>query len=352
MAAALGLARRGLGRVWPNPSVGCVILDRNGRVAGRGHTGSGGRPHAETRALAEASALAEGGTAYVTLEPCAHWGETPPCVEALIAARLARVVVAIEDPDPRVAGRGLRRLAEAGIALDIGCRAEEARDLNAGFFSRVTQGRPLVTLKLATSLDGRIALANGASRWITGETSRRRGHLLRADHDAILIGSGTALADDPQLDCRLPGLEAASPLRILLDRRRRVSPEARIFAATDCQPTWLMTAPGGDLDAYRRRSVEVVEMTASDPPAILAELGRRGLTRVLIEGGAGVATAFLRAGLVDRLAWFRAGRLIGGDGLAGIGVLDLADLTAAPDFRLIESCAIDRDIFELYRREN
>ncbi len=206
MLATLALARRGLGSVWPNPAVGCVVTQDNLPV-GRGWTQPGGRPHAETEALARAGDKARGATAYVTLEPCDHQGETPPCSEALIAAGIGAVVIAVEDPDPRVSGRGIQRLRDAGIRVATGLGADEARRLNAGYFLRMTEGRPLFTLKTATTLDGRIATRTGDSRWVTGETARAFGHRMRADHDAVMIGIGTALADSPRLTCRLPGLE-------------------------------------------------------------------------------------------------------------------------------------------------
>jgi diaminohydroxyphosphoribosylaminopyrimidine deaminase / 5-amino-6-(5-phosphoribosylamino)uracil reductase len=205
MRSAIALARRGLGTVAPNPAVGCVIVN-NGTVVGRGWTQPGGRPHGETEALRRAGDAASGATAYVSLEPCNHWGKTPPCTEALLEARIGRVVVACEDPDPRVSGSGIRRLREAGVQVDIGLCADEATELNEGFFHRIRDGRPLVTLKLATSLDGRIALRTGESQWITGPTARSWGHGLRARYDAIMVGLNTALADDPELTCRLPGL--------------------------------------------------------------------------------------------------------------------------------------------------
>ena len=220
MRAALGLARRGLGTVWPNPSVGCVLV-KDGHVVGRGWTQRGGRPHGETEALRRAGAAANGATAYVTLEPCSHWGKTPPCADALIAAGLRRVVVALEDPDPRVAGAGIEALRKAGLAVETGLCTAEAAELNAGFLRRIRSGRPLVTLKLATSLDGRIATAAGESRWITGPQSRESAHLLRATHDAILVGTATVLADDPELTCRLPGLANRSPVRSGMRRGRR-----------------------------------------------------------------------------------------------------------------------------------
>src|SRR5712691_553149 len=245
MRAALALARRGLGNVWPNPAVGCVIA-RNSKVVGRGWTQPGGRPHAETEALARAGGAAQGATAYVTLEPCSHWGRTPPCADALIAAAVGRVVVAIEDSDPRVAGGGLARLRAAGIAVETGLGAADAAEINAGFLQRVRLGRPLVTLKLATSLDGRIATAAGESRWITGPAARDHAHLLRATHDAILVGTGTVLADDPQLTCRLPGLAGCSPVRVVLDRQLRIPPGADIIAEARQVPTWLVTLPAAD----------------------------------------------------------------------------------------------------------
>ncbi|MBM3580896.1 MAG: bifunctional diaminohydroxyphosphoribosylaminopyrimidine deaminase/5-amino-6-(5-phosphoribosylamino)uracil reductase RibD, partial [Alphaproteobacteria bacterium] len=229
MRSALALARRGLGNVWPNPAVGCVLVreadsgeqagGRAGRVVGRGWTQPGGRPHAETEAIRRAGADTKGTTAYVTLEPCAHHGVTPPCVDALIAARVARVVAAIDDPDSRTAGRGLARLKESGIEVARGVGAAEAAEINAGFFLRVREGRPLVTLKLASTLDGRIAAANGESRWVTGTEARARAHRLRAEFDAVMIGSGAARVDDPELTCRLPGFAGRQPVRIVMNGR-------------------------------------------------------------------------------------------------------------------------------------
>jgi len=357
MRAALALARRGLGRVWPNPAVGCVLV-QGGHVVGRGWTQPGGRPHAETEATARAGALARGATAYVSLEPCAHWGGTPPCAEALIGAGIARAVVAIEDPDPRVSGGGVAKLRAAGIPVALGVLAVEAEELNAGFLLRMRAGRPLVTLKLATSLDGRIAAAGGDSRWVTGEAARRRGHLLRAGHDAVLIGSGTALADDPLLTCRLPGLADRSPVRVVLDGRLRLPPAARLAAGARELPTWVVTR--ADADPARRRAltdcgVEIVEV-AADPagglslPAALQALGHRGLTRVLVEGGSRLTAALLLAGLVDRVAWFRAPSVLGGDALPAAAALGVGLLAEAPSFRRTGVTAAGDDVLETYRR--
>jgi diaminohydroxyphosphoribosylaminopyrimidine deaminase/5-amino-6-(5-phosphoribosylamino)uracil reductase len=356
MRAALGLARRGLGNVWPNPAVGCVIV-KDGRVVGRGWTQPGGRPHAETEALARAGDAAQGATAYVTLEPCAHHGKTPPCAEALVAAGLARVVVALDDPDPRVAGRGLARLREAGIAVETGLCEAEAAELNAGFLMRVGSGRPLVTLKLATSLDGRIATASGESRWITGPPARERAHLLRAEHDAILVGTETVITDDPELTCRVPGLAGRSPVRVVLDRRLRIPATAKLFAAPPAAPVWLVTAATPDQvrkARLRDRGVEIIEIEQDGPdgldlPAVLAALGGRGLTRLLVEGGGRLAGALLRQRLVDRLAWFHAPLLIGGDGVPAVAPLGFAALAEAPEFERLGSEAICADIMTTFR---
>ncbi|HEU0216689.1 MAG TPA: bifunctional diaminohydroxyphosphoribosylaminopyrimidine deaminase/5-amino-6-(5-phosphoribosylamino)uracil reductase RibD [Stellaceae bacterium] len=357
MRAALALARRGLGTTWPNPAVGCVIV-KDGRVLGRGWTQRGGRPHAETEALARAGAAARGATAYVSLEPCSHHGKTPPCAEALITAGIARVVSAVEDPDPRVSGRGLARLREAGIAVDTGVCETEAAELNAGFFTRVRHGRPLVTLKLATSLDGRIATASGESRWITGPAARERTHLLRATHDAVLVGTGTALADDPELTCRLPGLEDRSPGRIVLDRQLRLPATMRLFSNTGQAPAWVITHASSDPARRAELAGHGVKMIAAktddagkiDLSALLRQLGDEGLTRLLVEGGGQVAAALLRQGLVDRLVWMRAPLTIGGDGLPAVAVLGLERLAAAPRFTLVSSETAGGDVIDTHRR--
>lgn len=358
MRAALGLARRGLGRTWPNPTVGCVLV-REGRVVGRGNTAPGGRPHAETVALARAGALAAGATAYVTLEPCSHRGQTGPCADALIAAGVVRVHAALEDPDPRVSGRGIARLRQAGVEVEVGLLAAEAEELNAGFLTRVRLGRPLVTLKLATSLDGRIATASGESRWITGPAARAAAHLLRAEADAIMVGSGTALVDDPELTCRLPGFEGRSPVRLVADGGLRLDLASKLVAGAHRVPLWVLTRTGNDqarVAALTAAGAEVIELppTAAaeiDLAAGLQELGRRGITRLLVEGGAGLAAALLRLRLVDRLAWFRAPVLLGGDGLAAAEGFGVAALAEAPRFRRLELAEPYPDLYEYLARE-
>ena len=336
MALALRLAARGLGNAWPNPAVGCVVV-RGGRIVGRGWTQPGGRPHAEVEALRRAGPAALGATAYVSLEPCAHYGQTPPCTMALLQAGVRRVVVAAGDPDPRVDGKGLNQLRVAGVEVAFGVLRAEAEALNAGFFLKVRRERPLVTLKLATSADARVATRTGESQWITGAEARAAGQQLRASHDAILIGSGTALADDPLLTCRLPGLEARSPARIVLDGSVRLAPTSQLAATAGEVPTWLITREDAPVDRtapLRARRVELIEAVAGpdgrlDPGSVLRLLAGRGITRLLIEGGPTVATAFLRARLVDRLAWFRAPLLLGGDGVPALGPLDIDRLDQA-----------------------
>lgn len=358
MRSALGLARRGLGSVWPNPSVGCVIV-AEGRVIGRGRTGGGGRPHAETEALIQACAASQGATAYVTLEPCSHHGKTPPCAEALIAAGIRRAVIAIQDPDPRVCGRGMARLRDEGIAVELGLEAEAARHLNAGFFSLIQRGGPLVTLKIAASIDGRTATHRGESQWITGSAAREFGHLLRAENDAILIGSGTALADDPRLDCRLLGLESRSPLRIVLDGRLQISLTGKLVASARDRPLWLVTRPGNDparLSALADCGVEVIEIAVDDNGrvdlrAAWLALGARGVTRLLVEAGGHLAAALLRAQLVDRLVWFHAPLIIGGDGLAAAVSFGVDRLSDAPHWRRLSLAAIGDDLVEILERE-
>jgi diaminohydroxyphosphoribosylaminopyrimidine deaminase/5-amino-6-(5-phosphoribosylamino)uracil reductase len=353
MRHALVLARRGLGRVAPNPAVGCVIVSAESHVVGRGWTKPGGRPHAETVALEAAGPSARGATAYVTLEPCAHHGKTAPCAEALIAAHISGVVAAVEDPDPRVSGKGFALLKKAGIDVRIGICASEARALNAGFFKTVSRGRPLVTLKIAQSLDGRTAMASGESQWITGEAARRFGHLLRAQNDAIVIGIGTAQADDPLLSCRIAGLEDRSPLRVILDSRLRLDTRSKLAESSHDIATLVFTTEAAGDEALRARGVEVVRIGADqrgrpDIGAAMSELGRRGVTRVLVEGGATVQASFLEAGLVDRIELFTAPVVLGGAGRGAIDALHFSTLKEAPNFRRVGQRRLGPDLLESF----
>ncbi|MFN3210121.1 MAG: bifunctional diaminohydroxyphosphoribosylaminopyrimidine deaminase/5-amino-6-(5-phosphoribosylamino)uracil reductase RibD [Roseovarius sp.] len=346
---ALGLGRRGLGRTWPNPAVGCVIV-KDGRIVGRGNTGLGGRPHAERVALEQAGAAARGATAYVSLEPCAHHGRTPPCSDAIIAAGIARVVVAIGDPDPRVSGRGFAALREAGIAVDIGHCADEAQRDLGGFLSRMIRGRPEVTLKLAASFDGRIATASGHSQWITGPAARRWVHAARSRHDAVMIGAGTARADDPSLTVRDLGVDH-QPVRVVVSRRLDV-PLLSVLARTASEvPVWMCHGPDADaalVKAWQGVGAEMVQCRLSgrqlDMGSVLQELGRRGLTRVFCEGGGALAASLLGDGLVDRLTGMTAGFAMGAEGLPGIGALGLDRLDAATRFELAEYGALGGDM--------
>jgi diaminohydroxyphosphoribosylaminopyrimidine deaminase/5-amino-6-(5-phosphoribosylamino)uracil reductase len=357
MRPALALARRSLGRTWPNPAVGCVIV-KDGSVVGRGRTQDGGRPHAEVDALAMAGAAAHGATVYVTLEPCSHFGKSPPCADALVAAGVAKVVSAMADPFPEVNGRGHARLKDAGIAVEVGEGADEAAGINAGFLLRVREGRPLFRLKLASSLDGRIATASGESKWITGAASRADGQRLRATHDAILVGAATAAADDPELTCRLPGLAARSPVRIVLDSQARLAPASRLATTARQVPVWVVCTPTAPVDrreVLQKAGVEIVEVDAGsdgrvDVAAMAQALGRRGLTRVLVEGGGQVAAALLKAGLVDCVVSYRAGLALGADGRSAVGTLGLDRLDFAPRFRLVSARPLLGDTVESWTR--
>ncbi|WP_316014719.1 bifunctional diaminohydroxyphosphoribosylaminopyrimidine deaminase/5-amino-6-(5-phosphoribosylamino)uracil reductase RibD [Roseobacter sp. HKCCA0434] len=352
---ALRLAERGLGRTWPNPAVGCVIMNE-GRVVGRGWTQPGGRPHAETVALGQAGEAARGATAYVSLEPCAHHGRTPPCADALVDAGIARVVVPMEDPDPRVSGRGFEILRSGGVTVDLAPQfAARAVAVNQGFLKRQATGRPLVELKLAASLDGRIATAGGESRWITGPEARAEVHMMRARADALLIGCGTAAADDPALDVRLPGLADAAPVRVVADSRLRLPVVGRL--AEPGAPLWLLHGPAArevDMEAWQKvgaktLSCEVDEAGRLDLGFALDVLGARGITRLMCEGGGQLAATLLRRGLVDRLVMFHAGLTLGATGLASLADLGISALKDAPRWTLVESRLVGADVMSIWQ---
>ncbi len=321
MNAALALGRRGLGRTWPNPAVGAVIV-KDGIIVGRGWTQPGGRPHAEVEALRRAGDAARGATLYVTLEPCSHHGKSPPCADAIVAAGISRVISALEDPNPDVAGAGHARLRAAGIIVDLGVGEAEALRDHAGHIRRMRQGRPHVMLKLAISADGKVAAAGKRPLPITGEAARERVYLLRAQSDAILIGVGTALADDPMLTCRLPGLAAASPVRVVLDSALRLPLNSRLVQSAREVPVWVLAgleAPLAAEASLRAHGVEVWRIGAAngrlDVAAALKLLAARGITRLLVEGGPTVAAAFLAADLVDEAMLFVSPNVVGDDGI-------------------------------------
>ncbi len=360
MAQALALARRGLGTTWPNPSVGCVVVSKDGEIVGRGTTAPGGRPHAEAIALDRAGAQARGSTLYVTLEPCAHEGRGAACADVIAAAGLARAVVALGDPDPRTAGDGLRRLRAAGVDVKEGVRKSEALTVALGHVLRVTQGRPAVTLKLAVGSDGLVPRGeDGAPTWVTGELARAHAHLLRARADAILVGRGTVIADNPSLTCRLPGMECRSPVRVILDRRLRTPPDARLFE-DEMVPVWIVCAEAeidGNADALQERGAEIipVEIDAHGLPAIheaLAQLARRGITRVLVEGGPSVAHVLLDADLVDEAVIYRGARPAGNDGLLPFADQGLDRLTASGQFIQMQARSFGPDRMTSWQRKS
>ncbi len=358
MSNALVLAARGLGRVAPNPAVGCVIV-RDGRLVARGWTQPEGRPHAETEALRRAGDQAKGADVYVTLEPCAHKGETGACTQALIKAEVARVICALQDPDPRVNGTGLQALRKAGVEVVEDVLADEAASLNAGYLLHRRAQRPLVTLKIAASLDGRIAAPNRHSRWITSQMARRYAHWLRATHDAILVGSRTARADNPELTCRLPGMAAHTPTRIVADSHLSIDLASKLVQSADEHGLWILCRD--DTDSDRREALtsagaklfDTAINQASgliDIKEALTSLAREGVTRLLVEGGSRIAASFLREGFVDRVAWFVAPMVIGGDGVAAVAGMGFDRLNDVPHFRPLLSQPLGRDMMMLFER--
>ncbi|MGH6771431.1 MAG: bifunctional diaminohydroxyphosphoribosylaminopyrimidine deaminase/5-amino-6-(5-phosphoribosylamino)uracil reductase RibD [Xanthobacteraceae bacterium] len=357
MALALALGRRGLGRTWPNPAVGAVVVRDGGAgpvIVGRGWTQGGGRPHAETEALKRAGEAARGATVYVTLEPCSHHGKTPPCADAIIAAGIARVVSAMVDPNPDVAGAGHWRMAERGIVVEVGVGGEEARCDHAGHIRRVVDGRPHVALKLAVSADGKAGLAGRRPVAITGSAVRNRVHLMRATYDAVLTGIGTALSDDPLLTCRLPGTEARSPVRIVLDGELRLPSDGRLATTAGSTPLWVVTgetAPREREAALRARGVEVLRTAdPHDLPVVLRLLARRGITRLMVEAGPILSAAFVAADLIDEAVLFHSPNLLGSNAIDALEGQPLGALTQSPRLARIGNETAGPDIVEHYVR--
>jgi len=359
MQLALTLGKRGQGRSWPNPAVGAVVVN-DGVIVGRGWTQPGGRPHAEPEALKRAGEAARGATLYVTLEPCSHFGRSPPCADAVIAAGIARVVSAIEDPNPEVAGQGHARLRAAGIVVDVGLCAKEAARDHAGHFRRIRDRRPHVILKLAVSSDDKIGAAGRKPVAITGEAAKARVHLLRAQCDAVLVGIGTVQADDPLLTCRLPGMEAQSPVRVVLDRALRISGTSRLVHSARETPLWVMTSNLSEAPAAMKlgaagAQVMRVATTTMPPPGldlanVLHALAEKGITRLLVEGGARVASSFVAAGLADEIWLLRGPDAVGADGVAALDALPLTSITQSPTFKLWASETLQQDTLTIYER--
>ena len=358
MQLALALGRRGQGRTWPNPAVGAVVV-KDGVIVARGWTQPGGRPHAEPDALKRAGEAARGATLYVTLEPCSHVGKSPPCVDAVIAAGIARVVSAIEDPNPEVAGQGHAKLRAAGIVVDVGLNAAEAAHDHAGHFRRIRDKRPHVILKLAVSTDDKIGAAGHKPVAITGESAKTRVHLLRAQCDAILVGIGTVLADDPSLTCRLPDMEARSPVRVVLDRSLRIPGTSRLVHSARETPLWVMTSDLSEAPAAMKlgaAGAQVIRVAATatppglDLPAVLHALSEKGISRLMVEGGARVASSFVAAGLVDEVWLLRGSSAVGADGVPALDAMPLSALTGSPAFKVRASESLGKDTLTIYER--
>lgn len=360
MSLALTLGRRGLGRTWPNPSVGAVVVREQGGaplIVGRGITQPGGRPHAETEAIRQAGERAKGATLYATLEPCSHQGKTPPCADAIIAAGICRVVSAIEDPNPEVAGQGHARLREAGVDVTVGIGAAAAARANAGHIMRVTKGRPHVFLKIAVSADAKVGLAGRKPVTITGDAARDRVHMMRAQHDAVLTGIGTALSDNPQLTCRLPGMAAWSPVRVVLDSELRLPITSALVTSIKTAPLWVICSTNALVDRERilaDHGVTICRVSGCGSNLDLMEavkfLASRGITRVMVESGPTLGASFTMANLVDEIALFRADKAIGVDGLDALEGMPLTSITMSPRFRLRDNEMAGNDRLEIYER--
>ena len=357
MELALMLGRRGQGRTWPNPAVGAVVV-KDGVIVGRGWTQPGGRPHAESEAITRAGEATVGATLYVTLEPCSHVGKTPACADTAIACGITRVVSAIEDPNPEVAGQGHARLRSAGITVDVGLGAGEAARDHAGHFRRVRDERPHVILKLAVSQDDKIAAAGHKPIAISGEAAKARVHLLRAQCDAVLVGIGTVRADDPLLNCRLPGMEDRSPVRVVLDRSLRISGTSRLVHSARDTPLWVMTSTVAEAPAAMKlgaAGAQVIRIATTSGPgldllAVLHALAEKGITRLLVEGGARVASSFVAAGLVDEFWMLRGPDAVGAGGVAALEGLPLSVLTGSAAFKQRTSETLQNDALTIYER--
>ncbi len=354
MRLALALGRRGLGNTWPNPAVGAVVV-KDGVILGRGWTRPGGRPHAETEALKHAGRAARGATLYATLEPCSHQGKTPPCTDAIIRAGIVRVVSALEDPNPEVAGQGYARLRERGIAVETGPGTDEALRAHAGHIRRMTAGRPNVLLKLALSADGKAGGPGRRPVAITGPAAREKVFQMRAMSDAILVGVGTVLSDDPALTCRLPGMMERSPVRVLLDTRLRVPISSGVVGTAGETPTWIFCGTGVSgiaEEVLRAKGCEVFKVDASDGrldiEQILKVLAGKGITRLMVEGGPTVATSFVAADLVDEVALFHAPLTIGPDGVDALDGMPPGALTNG--MRALGSEEVGPDRLDRYER--
>ena len=351
MRHALELGRRGLGKVWPWPSVGCVIV-KDGQIVGRGVSSQTRKMHAEVVALEQAGEAAKGATVYVTLEPCAHHGTTPPCANALVKAGVACVVSACDDPNPLVSGKGYDILRDAGVEVITGVLGEEAARDHVGFLLTQTEMRPMVTLKLASTLDGRIATATGDSKWITGPAARKMVHAMRANHDAVMVGGGTVRADDPRLDVRGLG-PIKQPVRVVLSRKLDLPLDGILAQTAKTQPLWLCHGADAEAGSWKAKGALSIpcKITNSqvDPKDALRNLTKNGITRVFCEGGGSLSASLLTAGLVDELVFFSAGALIGAEGIPSLSSLGITALADAPRFELSDVQRIGPDVMQRWR---
>lgn len=348
MNATLNLARPGIGDTGENPSVGCSIVASDGELIAAARTGENGRPHAESIALEMAGERAKGATMYVTLEPCSHYGDTTPCVEAIIRAGIERVVVAVEDPDHRVSGSGIKALVESNIDVTVGVCQKEAMSVNVGYFYRKNHNRPFITLKVATTLDGKIGSFNGDSKWITTMQSRKFANKFRSMSDAILIGKGTLVKDNPFLDCTLPGLEKRKPKKIILDSVGDISdPELNIFKKGE---TWIFGAKN-ESEHFKNFEIPIIDKKV-DIKALVVKLAELGINNLLVEGGNRVATEFLRLDLIDRIIWFRASKIAGNDAIAVFGDLNLSCISNFFNLARKESLEIGDNTMEILLRKS
>jgi len=350
MNSAIALAKTQLGQTWPNPAV-AAIVEKDGVIIGRGVTAKGGRPHAETQALDMAGSAAAGATLYVTLEPCSHTGKTPPCVDAIIKSGIRKVVIACRDPDSRVMGSGIAALQATGIEIIENVCKAEAEAVNRGFFSRIQKGRPYVALKIATTLDGKIATASNESKWITGEKSRQRVHLLRSQFDAVITGIGTILADDPQLTCRLNGCMDRNPVRVILDSELRLPKSSKLVTTLKEAPIWMFARPAVVNNVWPVSGIKIFPVKeyfqGLDLEKVLQTLAEQGVTRVLVEAGTRVMTSFIRSNLVDTIYWFRSAMALGSGGRDGIDNLNINSITESLTFSSISIESINNDTLEI-----
>ncbi len=349
MRGAINMARRGIGRTAENPSVGCVIV-KNGAVIARARTADSGRPHAESQALNAAGDQAKGATLYVTLEPCANHGQTPPCVDAVIASGVSRVVIGVSDPDPRTCGASIQKMKNAGIEVVTNILQKECEELHRGFISRVTRARPFVTLKCACTLDGKVACANGESQWITGDIARHHVHSVRARHDAILVGVGTALTDDPMLNTRVDGLGHIIT-RIVMDRNLRLKLDSKLVQSSKQFPL-LVLHESGDPEPLTKQGVHVIKLDCSDIAAVLKAIAEQGVNILLIEGGAKIHTSFLNSGLFDELMIYRAPTLLGDTAKSVVSDLNIDTLTQRLDLNRVTLRPLGNDMLEIYKNKD